>query len=346
MCKVKALWICVIVIALLLSTTACDKGSPAETTQSSTTQTTLPLSSATDTTVPEAEEHFEFVFNPYVLTWEYEELYGSEFVRIYKAFADAALNFEPSFSCPDEDTFAALYRLQRTDMPWFDAVAYLTFDSYDSETGTVTINYKQQTAAEHSLAMASFVDKVTSILENCLREGDNELVRCLALYQEVSSVIMFDSDLPYEQDSPYLAIMKNRGSAESISGAYVYLLLQADIKANVCGGLTYDRTAAHEWCIVSIDGKYYYADPTFENGETGGLGLSYFGMNTQKRADTGGFDPAIMRIGLTGMLWGKDIEVESDRFSVFEGCDYFELDREQNRIIFRIDGKSDVYFAY
>lgn len=196
------------------------------------------------------------------------------------------------------------------------------------------------------LIISAFVDKVTGIIENCLHKGDNELERVFALYQEYSGMVMYDADLMPEKDSPYFAIMNNRGTGQSIAGAYVFLLLQAGIKANVCGGLTYDRTVAHEWCIVSIDGEYYYMDPTFENGDTGGLGLSYFGMSTQKRADAGGFDPEIFRIGLTGMLWGKDFSVDSERFSEFEGCHYFELDRDQNRVIYWTEGNAEQYFGY
>nr|MDD6335606.1 hypothetical protein [bacterium] len=45
----------------------------------------------------------------------------------------------------------------------------------------------------------------------------------------------------------------------------------------------------HAWLQVKLDGQWYHLDPTFENGDTQGTGLTYFGMTDAQRADAGGY---------------------------------------------------------
>jgi hypothetical protein len=243
--------------------------------------------------------------------------------------------------------FAVLYGAIAENMPYFGADAYLTFDSYNADTKTGTINYRSATAEEHQNYISAFTGEVTDIILGCLQDGDSDLLKSLALYQEFTSSVLYNEDLSEDKITPYYAIMDKQGLSQSIAGAYAYLLRQAGVTANTCSGLTQDSTAAHEWCILKLDDKYYYADPTFENGETGGLGLSYFGMTAAERQDAGSFNPDFFSIGTTGQVLGSSFDVTDTRFAAFRGCYYFELQRDQNRVSYFITGtEAEQYFAY
>jgi hypothetical protein len=330
--KITLLMLC---LCIALALAACKPGGE----QDSTTSESSATNPGSNTTAePGNGKAYEFEFDPYALSWEYHELYGDEFVEMYKGFVDAYMNFETTFSCPSEDMFAALFGAIKRNMPYFESDAYLTFDCYDLETKTGQIFYNSGSAQEHERKIDAFVGEVTDIILGCVEKDDNELEKAAALYQEFSSSVLYDGNIAEENISPYYAIMQKKGVSQSLAGAYAYLLRQAGVEANTCSGLTQDSMAAHEWCILKINGKYYYADPTYENGETGGLGLSYFGITTSERQEAGGFNPSYFSIGTTGLVFGDEYDVSDTRFSALRGCYYFTLDRENNRIVYWVTG--------
>jgi transglutaminase-like putative cysteine protease len=314
------------------------------------------LGKSAETTAPGAEtspsgteqiKPYVYTFDPYALSGEYEKLYGKEFVEMYRDFVDAYLNFETTFECESEQMFEALYSAITENMPYFSSDAYLTFDCYDEAAKTGTIAYTAASADEHKKNIDAFTGEVTDILMGCLQDGDNDLEKSLALYQAFSSSVLYVNDLPGNRINPYYAIMSKQGVSQSIAAAYVYLLRQAGVTAETCSGLTQDLSAAHEWCLIEIDGKYYYADPTYENGDTGGLGLSYFGMTQAERQEAGSFNPENYTLGTTGQAVGSAFDVTDTRFASFRGCYYFELRRSERRVAYFITGNdSEQYFTY
>jgi hypothetical protein len=49
----------------------------------------------------------------------------------------------------------------------------------------------------------------------------------------------------------------------------------------------YDATMGHAWSVVTLDGKDYFCDPTFELSYDKGSGYRYFGMNYTDRTEKG-----------------------------------------------------------
>lgn len=337
--KVTLILLCLVFI---LTLAACKhNGIPDTTTLNGTS------SQSNTTSGPANVEPDEFEFEPYTLSWEYRELYGDEFIETYRAFVDAYMNYESYFSCPNEDVFVALFGAIVKNMPYFKADAYLTYDCYDPETKTGQIFYTSSSLRQHRELIDAFIGEVTDIILSCVEKSDSELERSVALYQGFSSSILHDGNIADENISPYYAIMKKKGVSQSFAGAFAYLLCQVGVEANTCSGLTQDSMAAHEWCILKIDGKYYYADPTYENGETGGLGLSYFGMTASERQEAGGFNPNYFSIGTTGLVFGSELDVSDARFSPLRGCYYFTLDRENSRIAYWVtEDEEQKYFEY
>ena len=113
--------------------------------------------------------------------------------------------------------------------------------------------------------------------------------------------------------SCYRALMDLDGICQSFAAAYAYLCLQCGIDAVTVSGMNEANDTAHEWVLLTLGGKYYYADPTFENGD-GGTGLKYFGMTAMQRYNCGYFLPDICNIGGTNVIWGRDIDVTDERY--------------------------------
>ena len=176
-------------------------------------------------------------------------------------------------------------------------------------------------------------------ITDCVMKSDHELTTALALYMSYSASISYDyaalnddgEDIELMPDlSSYRALTSHEGICQSFGPAYAYLCLQMGIDAVAAGGLSTDDTA-HEWTLVKLDGSYYYMDTTFENGE-GGMGLKYFGMTTADRVAAGNYIEQTFNIGECNEIWGPDITVSDERFSVLRSVSFALLNREYSRI--------------
>ena len=304
------------------------------------TSTPTPTATSTPTPTPTPEEKpYEFVYDPYVVAWDYEASYGEEFSELYHDFVTAYLNYETSIDCPGEEQMYWLIDTLRASFLMFSADAYVDYDHcYDAENQQFYWFYKSDSKEEHEEAIAKFEEVVAGYIEPCLKEGDNEIIRAIELYRELSRRMTYDYEAldgrPQDHDvSPYNALVNQTGICQSFAGAYMHLLQQVGIRANFCSGHTYDLSVSHEWCVATLDGKDYYIDPTYENGGTLGEGLRYFGMTTADREVLGDYDPEYFLIGSTNEFYSKEFDISDTRFALFRECDYFHVDREREVII-------------
>ena len=82
----------------------------------------------------------------------------------------------------------------------------------------------------------------------------------------------------------------------TFANVYNQLLTQVGIKTTIAT-CDYDATMGHAWSVVTLDGKDYFCDPTFELSRDNGNGYEYFGMNYADRTRDG--------IGKDGIRAGK-----------------------------------------
>ncbi|MBQ5973145.1 MAG: transglutaminase domain-containing protein [Oscillospiraceae bacterium] len=304
-----------------------------------TTETTPPVSESEsssdgtgETSGPAADPvPLRFELDPYDVSSDAVQLCGEGFLAVWRGLADAYLAYETECYCPDEQTFSALMTLIPSCMPYFSADAVLTYESFDAEAQTVTIYYTSASKEEHDAAYSRFCAAAASFVEGCVYEGDSDFAAAVSVYRSFSSSVRYD--LNAEDVSPYTALTARTGISESFAAAYAYLLRQVGVDANLCGGLSRDRSTVHVWTVMRLGGKWYYADPTYENGETAGAGLSYFGTNDAERAEAG-YDPSQFSVGAMGAVWASSLDVTGTEFAPLRGCSSFELDRAAGTIRF------------
>lgn len=348
----------IVALAIILSFSGCaydgsGAGGSAESPNQGVSQnnaaTVISRASDDENTLPASRESaadqnaYPFEFNPYVITSEYEDLYGASFIGTYHAFVDAYLNYETDVACESADYAYLINGAVQTCFPVFSSDAYFDYDClYDEVAKTIHICYTSESKSEHDSYVKTFVDTITDMIESSTQQGDNEILMAIELYTAFSSSLTYDySSMENNSNAdvtPYNAIINRTGICQSFAGAYTYLLLELGIDANICGGLTYDNTVAHEWTILKLHGKYYYADPTFENTETGGLGLRYFGMTTAEREAEGDFNPEYFNIGMTNEIWAGDYQIDDPLFSDLRSCYEYEINHANNSISFYDEG--------
>lgn len=255
----------------------------------------------------------DFTWKPHVFSDIYLKVYGEEMQQTFYAMVDAVMTGAESFSCPDEQT---MYNIGTVANVCFPPYSILVSGIHYNE-GAVYLTYVHDNKKREEL-LDEFIDQVTNIVMGSgIMEGDSPEVAAILIYHYYSQIIMYDysatDDDVMVDVSSYRAIGELSGICQSFGAAYAYLCLQGGIDAVITGGLN-ESFVAHDWTLLTLDGNYYYADPTYENGY-GGQGLRYFGMTAAKRESEDGYIAEDYNVGNTNELWGRDIDVTDETFS-------------------------------
>lgn len=283
--------------------------------------------SASPAPTPKTEpQPISFTWSPFVYSDIYRDLYGEAVERDYAHLVEALTTREERFICESPERFSILENLARSLFPPYAAL----ISGMEFENGKIAVSYVYE-EAEHRRQLTAFANQITALVQDAVMEGDSSAVAAIALYHSYSKKVLYDHEAASNEVmvdvSPYRALTQLEGICQSFAGAYAYLCLQLGIDAVPAGGLNRDVTEAHEWTLLRLDGEYYYADPTFENG-VGSFGLRYFGMTAAQRELEGDFPAADYNIGNTNILWGRDISVTDERFApLWEAASVIELYR-------------------
>ncbi len=188
----------------------------------------------------------------------------------YEALVDAVCTGAPEVALSDPAHAARAVEVFAGSP--YSALAALEVD----EAGTVTITPSGTGSADE------FDNAAETLVEGVLYEQSNALETALALYRAVSAECTYEEN---DENSLYRMLVERRGGSAEFAEALQYLFLQNNIPAQLAYGTVGD--VVHVWVIAQLNGNAYHFDPTFENGVTGGRGLSYFGMSDTARVYTG-----------------------------------------------------------
>jgi hypothetical protein len=218
--------------------------------------------------------------------------------------------------------------------------------------GTLRIAYKHD-RDEHLERINGFFRRTAFIMHEC-GVSDASEIAAVSLYRYVATNV---TDVAGKRTSSYDAIMS--GAVMSGSGGenekikyegggsqalcYIYLLLQAGTDCTAVRGSFYGSPRL--WCAAEIDGEWFWFDPGAEMNDTSGHGLMHFGMTDADLEEAGHTPPRETGFGLDcGFYTGPDTEpaaaaepfipvCSDERYALFRGCDYFETDAENKRLI-------------
>ena len=310
----KSFRICFLAAVIVFTMIACIGCSREPASESSAEQSSACIENTeTASEEPTDAKKELFVFRPIVDSPFYEQAYSKEHMQSFRNMMNALLNYETEFDIAD-------------GVEWWqvDEFASYLFPAYSKLVQEVTqtdskgtITYQNDREITKKL-LRSFAEKVEWWINSCTESDEPDMVKALKIYLKISEEISYDyeaaDDNSFIDVSPYRAIMDKEGICQSFAPAYAYLLMQIGIDACPVGGLTEDLTMAHEWTMLKLSYRWFYADVTFENGNEDNT-LWYFGMTAQRRYEEGNFTIDSMNIGECNRIWGKDIDVSDERFA-------------------------------
>lgn len=269
-------------------TTSADRRTN-RTTQSATSQQTAvqqsqkPFSPTLEYTVPQAAQAYLDVQN----------------LSLYRRLVDAYMQYKTVVSYTNAELPQEALQLLYWYCPVFFADTALDENCIDSVYNEIHIRYTSQSRAEHEKIIKDFESRCLALLGN--RQGDRTTV-AREVYRRFTKTLQYDHAL-WQKPAPawddptfytaknprysetYTALMTGRGVCSSYAKAYAFLLLQCRVEAMTvyCEHVSGDRDKSHAWTMFKADGKWYFADPTWEkNGSD-----AYFGVTTAEREQNG-----------------------------------------------------------
>lgn len=233
-----------------------------------------------------------YVYNAFMLSEESIRLMGNDFADFYVGFVDAFLNYRSEFECPEKRFAEMLSSVIYYDFPLYSACAEAVeyVKHYNPETKMLSIVYKYDEKT-HADVIARFMEAANTLLADT-SPNNTDVENAKSIYHALCTRMTYDYGAltEYERKESYYAYLYNSGVCTTFSYAYNQLLTQVGIETTLAH-CTNVETIGHSWSVVTLDGKQYFCDPTYELNYDGGGGYRFFGLNYADRiADGTGAD--------------------------------------------------------
>jgi len=240
----------------------------------------------------------QYIYNAFMLSEESIQLMGNDFATFYVGFVDAFLNYRSEFECPEKRFAEMLSTVIYYDFPLYSACAETVeyVKHYDSKTGMIYIVYKYDEQT-HTDMIARFMEAANTLLADTSPDK-TDVGNAKSIYHALCTRVTYDYSAltEFERKESYYAYLNNSGVCTTFANAYNQLLNQVGIKTTLAH-CTSAETIGHSWSVVTLNGKQYFCDPTYELNYDGGAGYRFFGMNYADRIEDG--------TGAQGIRYGR-----------------------------------------
>lgn len=229
-----------------------------------------------------------YIFNAFMLSEETLQLMGNDFASFYCDFVDAFLCYRSEVPCPEKRFAEMLSTVIYYDFPLFHACAepFEFFKDYDPETNTIQLRYRYS-KTEHDQLLTRFLKAADELLATATPDM-SDVEKARAIYHELCTRMVYDDSAleDFDRKDSSFAYLHNSGVCITFANVYNQLLTQVGIKTTlaICD---YTATMGHVWSVVTLDGKDYFCDPTFELSYDNGSGYRFFGMSYADRTKDG-----------------------------------------------------------
>ena len=254
----------------------------------------IPLPKAMDVTLQDGK----YVYNPFMLSVESLELMGNDFATFYCDFVDAFLNYRQECPCPDKEFAEMLSTIIYYEFPMYDicAESFEYVKHYDAQKQTVTIAY-QYDQATHQQKIDEFMESANAFLSTTAPD-QTQVELAKNIYHQLCTRVTYDDSAltEIERKNAYYAYMEGSGVCVTFTNVYNQLLTRVGIQTTTAQ-CDYSLTMGHVWSVITLDGKKYFCDPTFELNVLDGTTYRYFGQTYAQRLEDG--------MGVKGITVGR-----------------------------------------
>ncbi|MBS7262405.1 MAG: hypothetical protein KIG36_02225 [Eubacteriales bacterium] len=177
-----------------------------------------------------------------------------------------------------------VYELVRSDHPEYFWVQNTYGYSFNSASYCVRVSpqyYFEAGSDELATARAEFDASMARLLA-VATDGMSDYEKALALHDALARHVVYD--LAVSDQSAYSATVLGTGVCAGYARSYQYLLQAVGISAWTISGL--GNGGSHAWNAVVLNGRRYYTDVTWDDGEDdGAVSYAYFNLPAARIAE-------------------------------------------------------------
>ncbi len=220
---------------------------------------------------------------------------GENLVSAYDAIGAAVKNGETRISIEDynipytEDMARMLLSIYNNDHP--EDYLFPKSFSYEHTVKNGKAYIKNLFLNYYTNYNDHLFNRMAQRLLDAVSDKKSEYEKAVALYNMLEEYVEYDYsaigvDVTDSQGmmaySAYGAIVNGKAVCEGYAEAYQYLLQRLGIQSYIVTGQSKEG-GNHEWNLLRLDGKYYYADITWDDvGRPDELHHSYFSITTER----------------------------------------------------------------
>lgn len=268
-----------------------------------------------------------FAWQPHIFNDKLTEYYGDEIKQDFYNFIDAVIAGKHFCECSSEANMnVILYQFQYMFPVMF---AVVSAEECSFEDGHLYIVYLVDNEERQEI-INDFKNSIDNLVKSSVSDEDTLAMKAAALYANYTEKIQYNSNYENDVDSPYGALTEYKGICQSFAYAYCYLCMQCGIESTV----VVSNEPSHMWVLLEVDGKMYYADPTY-GSSTGSM--EHFGIDINERLSSPDFSGIEVMYAMQSFPH-SDSDVSDDRFSEVHKIVNFEsIERKDGRMF--INGK-------
>ncbi len=272
--------------------------------ETGTETTDKPSASLPEQMMPRIENG-HYVYNPYMLPLEAIEYKGSGFADFYIDVIDAVLGYRTTVECSDAGYAAAISTVLYYEFPLYG----VTFECEYAGAGSTEVKFKYLVSREEQKQMFAELSECINGYLDDVKQEESEQVKAEIVYHALCTSVSYDHAAAESRKNiaSYYAYVEKSGICVTFADAYSQLLTQVGIENTRVAGND-ENGSAHAWDLVTINGKNYFCDPTYELNWKNGSAFVYFGQTTANR-ENDGLPSENYMIGKYLIISVEDIEI-------------------------------------
>ncbi len=229
-------------------------------------------------------ENGHYVYNPYMLSLEAIKAEGNGFADFYVKVIDAVLGYKSTVECSDSSYAAMISNVLYYEFPLYG----VTFECQYGGAGSTEVKFNYLVSREEQEKMFAKLTECMNGYLNSVKQGQSEQMKAEVLYHALCSSVSYDYDAAESRKNiaSYYAYVEKTGICVTFAAAYSQLLTQVGVESTSVTGND-SKGAVHVWNLITINGKNYFCDPTYELTWKNGSAFVYFGQTLANRENDG-----------------------------------------------------------
>ncbi|MDL2289461.1 hypothetical protein LJB83_01715 [Clostridia bacterium OttesenSCG-928-F22] len=198
----------------------------------------------------------------------------------------AVLDYKNSVEIPKELRSNRKLHLVQNVFQNYNPLSHLTGTIFTNLKGTHLEWDLSYDESSHNQVVKTIERRIEEQISSLIYEGYTLLEAALACHQYLASNIIYQEG---GFSTPYEVLIEGRGVCAGYTAAMFVLLLQAGYDTGYAIEYTPEspEIAGHIWNMIKFGEHWYHVDSTWENGDSSGTALTYFGMTDEERLPVG-----------------------------------------------------------